>query len=87
VKDAKIPFQYACDTVLDPFGGSGSTLIACEKTRRRARLIELEPVYVDVTVRRWQEFTGGGAVLEGSGRSFSEIADAVASERAAYAGS
>jgi DNA modification methylase len=61
--------------VLDPFGGSGSTLIACEKTDRQARLIELEPKYVDVTIRRWQEFVGKKAVLEGDGRSFDEISD------------
>lgn len=47
------------DLVLDTFGGSGSTLIACEKTGRRARLIELDPKYVDVIVKRWEEFTGG----------------------------
>ncbi len=52
------------DLVLDPFGGSGSTLIACEKTGRRARLIELDPKYVDVIVKRWEEFTGGKAVLQ-----------------------
>ena len=46
------------DTVLDPFGGSGTTLIACEKTGRQARLIELEPKYCDVIIRRWQEFSG-----------------------------
>jgi DNA modification methylase len=46
------------DIVLDPFGGSGSTLIACEKTGRQARLIELDPRYVDVIVKRWQDFTG-----------------------------
>ncbi len=46
------------DIVLDPFGGSGSTLIACEKAGRRARLIELDPKYVDVIVRRWEQFTG-----------------------------
>ena len=46
------------DIVLDPFGGSGSTLIACEKTGRQARLIELDPRYCDVIVRRWQEWTG-----------------------------
>lgn len=46
------------NTVLDPFGGSGTTLIAAEKSRRVARLIELDPKYVDVIVRRWQEFTG-----------------------------
>ena len=61
-------------TVLDAFGGSGSTLIACEKTGRRARLIELEPGYVDVAVVRWQEFTGHEAVLENDGRTFREVA-------------
>ena len=62
------------DTVLDPFGGSGSTLIACEKTGRQARLIELEPKYCDVIIRRWQEFTGKEASLDGDGRSFTAIA-------------
>jgi DNA modification methylase len=46
------------DIILEAFGGSGSTMIACEKTQRRARLIELDPKYVDVIVNRWQEFTG-----------------------------
>jgi DNA modification methylase len=44
--------------VLDPFGGSGSTLMACEATSRRARLIELDPGYCDVIVRRWEHHTG-----------------------------
>lgn len=69
------------DTVLDPFGGSGSTLIACEKTGRQARLIELEPKYCDVIVRRWQEFSGKQAVLEASKVPF----EAVAGERAQVA--
>ena len=51
------------DTVLDPFGGSGTTLIACEKAGRQARLIELEPKYCDVIIRRWEEFTGRQATL------------------------
>ena len=63
------------DIVLDPFGGSGSTLIACEKTGRQARLIELDPKYVDTIILRWQEFSGGTAVLDGDGRSYEEIAD------------
>jgi DNA modification methylase len=55
------------DIVLDPFGGSGSTLIACEKTGRQARLIELDPRYVDVIVKRWQDFTGKTAThMDGS---------------------
>lgn len=52
--------------VLDLFGGSGSTLIACEKTGRQARLMELDPRYCDVIVQRWQQFTGKLAVLEGA---------------------
>ena len=62
------------DTVLDPFGGSGSTLIACEKAGRQARLIELEPKYCDVIVRRFQEFAGKPATLESDGRAFAEVA-------------
>ena len=63
------------ETVLDPFGGSGSTLIGCEKTGRGARMIELDPRYVDTAVVRWQDFTGAEAVLEGDGRSFREIGE------------
>ena len=62
------------DIVLDPFAGAGSTLIACEKTGRSARLIELDTRYCDVIVRRWQAFTGKVAVLDGDGRTFEEIA-------------
>jgi DNA modification methylase len=61
------------DIVLDPFGGSGSTLIACEKTGRQARVIELDRKYCDVIVRRWQEFSGGAATLDGDGRSYDDI--------------
>ena len=50
------------DIVLDCFGGSGTTLIACEKLGRQARLIELDPKYCDVIVKRWEEFTGKTAV-------------------------
>jgi DNA modification methylase len=52
------------DTVLDCFGGSGTTLIAAEKTGRRARLMELDPKYADVIVRRWEDFTGKKATRE-----------------------
>ena len=61
------------DIVLDAFGGSGTTMIACEKTGRRARLIELEPKYADVIVKRWQEFTGKKAKLATTGQSFAEL--------------
>ena len=63
------------DIVLDPFGGSGTTLIAAERAGRRARLIELDPKYVDVIVQRWQDQTGQAAKLEASGQSFAEMAD------------
>jgi DNA modification methylase len=62
------------DTVLDPFGGSGTTLIACERTGRQARLIEMDPKYCDVIIRRWQEHAAKEATLDGDGRSFREIA-------------
>jgi DNA modification methylase len=60
--------------VFDPFGGSGSTLIACETTGRQARLNELDPRYVDVIVKRWQDYTGRRAVLEGDGRELEQVA-------------
>ena len=62
------------DVVLDLFGGGGSTLIACEKTGRHARLMELDPKYVDVIVRRWQEFTGKQAAHAATGATFDEVA-------------
>lgn len=61
--------------VLDLFGGSGSTLIACEKIKRNARLMELDPKYCDVIVKRWQDFTGKQAMLDGDTRTFDEIAN------------
>jgi DNA modification methylase len=66
------------DTILDPFGGSGTTLIACEKAGRQARLIELEPKYCDVAITRWEKFTGGTARHAVSGRSFAELISATA---------
>jgi DNA modification methylase len=62
------------DIVLDPFGGSGSTLIACQKAGRQASLIELDPKYCDVIICRSQDYSGKPAVLEGDGRSFDELA-------------
>ena len=63
------------DVILDPFGGAGTTLIAAEKTDRRARLIELNPTYVDVTIERWQRLTGQAACHAVTGRSFSVATD------------
>jgi DNA modification methylase len=59
--------------VYEPFSGSGTTIIACEKEARIALAVELEPAYVDVAVTRWQNFTGQQAVLEGDGRTFEQI--------------
>jgi DNA modification methylase len=61
------------DIVLDPFGGSGTTLIAAERAGRRARLIELDPKYVDVIVQRWQSLTGEAAILASSGAAFDAV--------------
>jgi DNA modification methylase len=69
------------DTVLDPFGGSGTTLIACEKHGRQARLVELEPKYADVVVRRWEQYTDRKAMLAEDGREFEQVAE----DRAAVA--
>jgi DNA modification methylase len=64
------------DTVLDPFGGSGTTLIAAEKSGRVARLIELDPKYVDVIVRRWQDWSGQEAYRESDAVKFNDLAAA-----------
>ena len=63
----------ANNIVLDYFGGSGSTLIACEKQNRHARLMELDPKYCDVIVKRWEDFTGKKAMLVNANSELSEI--------------
>lgn len=55
--------SWAGKTVLDPFGGSGSTLIACEKTNRKCYMMEIEPKYCDVIIKRWEDYTGSKAQL------------------------
>jgi DNA modification methylase len=60
--------------VLDPFSGSGSTIIACEMIGRRSAACEINPAYVDVAVERWQKFTGKQAKLESNGETFDSIA-------------
>ena len=59
--------------IVDPFGGSGTTLIAAERTGRKARLIELDPLYCDVTIRRWEKLTSNQAVLVETGQTFAEV--------------
>jgi DNA modification methylase len=60
--------------VYEPFLGSGTTIIAAEMTGRRCHAIEIAPAYIDVAVRRWQDFTGQQATLDGDGRDFDQIA-------------
>ena len=59
--------------VLDPFCGSGTILIAAERTGRSARAIELDPQYVDIAVRRWQKYAGKAATLAATGQSFEDV--------------
>jgi DNA modification methylase len=67
------------DVVLDAFGGSGTTMIAAEKSGRHARMMELDPKYCDVIVRRWQEFAGGQATRQSDGVAFDAAFDQAAS--------
>ena len=66
--------------VLDLFGGSGSTLIACEKKNRVCRMMELDPKYCDVIIKRWQEFTGKSAVHEQSEQTFAEMQESLGTD-------
>lgn len=74
VENALLNSSLPNDKVLDVFGGSGSTLIACEKQKRLCSMMELSPHYCDVIVRRWQDFTGQEATLEASGKTFAQVA-------------
>jgi DNA modification methylase len=74
VADAILDCSARGDIVLDAFLGSGTTLIAAERTGRRCYGLELDPAYVDTTIRRWQTLTGGGARHAGSNRSFDDLA-------------
>ncbi len=76
VADAIMDVSNYGDLVLDPFSGSGTTILAAEATGRRAAAIELDPGYVDVAIKRWQKHTGQSAVHAESQRTFAEIAEA-----------
>jgi hypothetical protein len=73
VRDAIKDTSKRGEIVLDAFGGSGSTLIAAEKEKRRARLIEYEPKYCEVTIRRWEEIAKKKATLADTGETFTEV--------------
>ena len=76
VADALLDVTQRGALVLDPFGGSGSTLIASEKTGRASRLIEFDPLYCDVIVRRFEAFTGKRAKLAATGEVLEDVAEA-----------
>ena len=73
VADAIMDASARGDIVLDGFLGSGTTIIAAERTSRRCYGLELDPLYVDTIIRRWQAYTGEGARHGTSGRSFGEL--------------
>ena len=73
IERALMNSSKAGDLVVDLFGGSGSTLIACERRNRSARLMELDPKYADCIVQRYQDYTGKQAVLQTDGRTFEKI--------------
>ena len=76
VADAILDVTRRGDIVLDPFLGSGTTLIACERVGRRCHGLELDPLYVDVIVRRWQAYTGASARLSATGETFDALSSA-----------
>jgi DNA modification methylase len=73
IADAMMDCSNPGELVLDPFGGSGSTLMAAERTKRAAFLIELSPGYVDTILLRWQRKGGKEAVHVESGKTFSQL--------------
>jgi DNA modification methylase len=74
------------NAVLDPFAGSGSTVIACENVGRLARMIEIDPAYADVIIKRWQNYTRQSAVLEQDGHTFDQVASERLSQPASEGG-
>jgi DNA modification methylase len=73
VADALMDCSNRGSIVLDPFGGSGTTMIAAERTGRRARLIEIDPLYCDVTIARWQILSGKMARLAETNETYDEV--------------
>jgi DNA modification methylase len=83
VADAMKDCSHRGGLVLDPFCGSGTVLIAAERTGRKARAIEIDPHYVDVAIRRWQAYTGKAAVLAATGETFELVEEHRTAEPAA----
>jgi DNA modification methylase len=81
IADALLDCSTRGGVVLDPFAGSGTILIAAERTRRCARAMELDPLYVDVALRRYRRTTGTDAVHAETGRTFSQTETALAEEQ------
>ena len=75
LEDALLDVSERDEIVLEPFAGSGSTLIAAEATDRICRAIEIDGLYCDAVIRRWQEMTGGEAVLDETGETFASVED------------
>ena len=73
LEDALLDLTHRGEIVLDPFLGSGSTLIAAEKSGRICRGVELDPLYIDVIIRRFEATTGRSATLGHSGETFAEL--------------
>jgi len=76
VADAMRDCSRRGEIVLDPFTGSGTTILAAEKVGRRAYGLEIDPRYTDVAVKRWQDFTKRDAILKATGQTFDEVASA-----------
>jgi DNA modification methylase len=73
IADAMRDCSRRGSVILDPFAGSGTSIMAAEKIGRRAFCMEIEPRYVDVAIRRWQQYTGKDAILESTGQTFGEL--------------
>jgi DNA modification methylase len=85
VADAMRDCTRRGDIVLDPFLGSGTTILAAERVGRRGYGMEIDPLYVDVAIRRWQSFTGKDAILAETGQTFDEVAAARRSQNSGFA--
>src|SRR6202040_1538760 len=82
VADAMRDCSRRGDIILDPFMGSGTTILAAERVGRRGYGLEIDPLYVDAAIRRWQDFTKQDAILKATGQTFDEVAASRTSPRA-----